>query len=229
MRQWFLKCNLRTHATDHVHEHFFQVCFQGNAIEKLWWYVNIGTCNGLVPSGNTSLLEPMLSQLYMVALGHSELNKIKSDRNFESHYQWYEPQQLTLHWQLPQANMIFNRYVVILDWQTDLSWNKAYLISPGCPGPPGLPVRPGVPGKPLPPGDPGFPGGPGGPAAPGVPGNPFVPVLPGAPLKPGEPGGPGCNKRIQVPSNSVWATLSKTLMHLKHVHNTCGDEIVLRC
>ena len=30
-----------------------------------WWQVNIGSGNGLVPSGNKPLPEPMLTQIYV--------------------------------------------------------------------------------------------------------------------------------------------------------------------
>ena len=33
-------------------------------IAPYWWWVNIGSGNSLVPSGNTTLLEPMLNQIY---------------------------------------------------------------------------------------------------------------------------------------------------------------------
>ena len=41
-----------------------------------WWSVNIGSGNGLVPSGNKPLPKPMLTQIswrHMVSLGHNEL------------------------------------------------------------------------------------------------------------------------------------------------------------
>ena len=36
-----------------------------NAIENLWWQVNIGLGNGLVPPGNKPVPEPMLKQIYV--------------------------------------------------------------------------------------------------------------------------------------------------------------------
>ena len=40
-----------------------------------WWSVNIGSGNGLVPSGSKPLPEPMLTQIcrHMASLGHNEL------------------------------------------------------------------------------------------------------------------------------------------------------------
>ena len=35
-----------------------------------WRYVNIGSGNGLVPSGNKPLPEPMLTQIYVVIWRH---------------------------------------------------------------------------------------------------------------------------------------------------------------
>ena len=36
-----------------------------NATRPYWWKVNIGSGNGLVPSGNKPLPEPMLTQIYV--------------------------------------------------------------------------------------------------------------------------------------------------------------------
>ena len=48
-----------------------------NATGLHWWSVNIGSGNGLVPSGNKPLPEPMLTQncCHMASLGHNELMK----------------------------------------------------------------------------------------------------------------------------------------------------------
>ena len=40
-----------------------------SATGPYWWYVNIGSGNGLVPLGNKLLPKPMLAQFY-VALWH---------------------------------------------------------------------------------------------------------------------------------------------------------------
>ena len=47
-----------------MHEHFWLNCCQVNATEPHQWEVNIGSGNGLVPSGNKSLPEPMLTKIY---------------------------------------------------------------------------------------------------------------------------------------------------------------------
>ena len=49
--------------------HFLWICSQMNAREHFWWQVNIGSGNGLVPSGNKPLPEPMLTQI-CVAIWH---------------------------------------------------------------------------------------------------------------------------------------------------------------
>ena len=37
---------------------------QISVTQPYWWYVNIGSGNNLVPSGNMPLPEPMLIQIY---------------------------------------------------------------------------------------------------------------------------------------------------------------------
>ena len=49
----------------YVHEHFLWNCSQAIAIEYFSWHVNIGSGNGLVPSGNKPLPPPMLTQIYV--------------------------------------------------------------------------------------------------------------------------------------------------------------------
>ena len=44
-----------------------------NATRSHWWLVNIGSDNGLVPSGTKPLLEPMVTQIYMASLGNRKL------------------------------------------------------------------------------------------------------------------------------------------------------------
>ena len=38
--------------------------------EPQWWFINIGLDNGLVPSGNKPLLEPVVNQIYVVIWCH---------------------------------------------------------------------------------------------------------------------------------------------------------------
>ena len=52
-----------------------------NATGPYWWLVNIVSGNGLVPSGNKPLPEPMLTQFLgrlMASLGHNELKKVNA-------------------------------------------------------------------------------------------------------------------------------------------------------
>ena len=37
---------------------------------QIWWKVNIGSTNGLVPSGNKPLHEPMVTRIYVAILLH---------------------------------------------------------------------------------------------------------------------------------------------------------------
>ena len=45
-------------------------CPQMNVTRPYWWWVNIGSGNGLVPSGNKPLPEPMLTQIYVAKWRH---------------------------------------------------------------------------------------------------------------------------------------------------------------
>ena len=54
----------QTHFNDKYLKHFLWNCYhynQVNATTPHWSLVNIGSCNGLVPSGNKPLPEPMLT------------------------------------------------------------------------------------------------------------------------------------------------------------------------
>ena len=46
------------------------VVSQMNVAGPYWWEVNIGSGNGLVPSGNKPLPEPMLTQIYVATWCH---------------------------------------------------------------------------------------------------------------------------------------------------------------
>ena len=47
----------------------YELALMMNGTRPYWWKVNIGSGNGLVPSGNKPLLEPMLTQI-SVAIWH---------------------------------------------------------------------------------------------------------------------------------------------------------------
>ena len=59
MRSWSIRLKISALNFKNVIPKLVQV----NAIEHLWWYVNIGLCNGLVASCNKPLPEPMLTQI----------------------------------------------------------------------------------------------------------------------------------------------------------------------
>ena len=50
--------------------HLLWNCPHKNVIGLHWWLVNIGSGNGLVPSGNKSLTEPMLTQISVAIWRH---------------------------------------------------------------------------------------------------------------------------------------------------------------
>ena len=43
-------------------------CLQMKFTGLYWWYINIGSGNGLVPSGTKPLPKPMLIQIYAVSM-----------------------------------------------------------------------------------------------------------------------------------------------------------------
>ena len=45
-------------------------CSQMNITEPHWWWINIGSDNGLVPSGNKPIHEPMLTQVFIALWYH---------------------------------------------------------------------------------------------------------------------------------------------------------------
>ena len=61
----------QTHFNDKYLKYFLWNCYQVNATTLHWSLVNIGAGNGLVPSGNNPLPEPMLTQIY-VAIWHQQ-------------------------------------------------------------------------------------------------------------------------------------------------------------
>ena len=54
------KNNFDTHNTEYYLGHSLWNCSQVNPTEPHYWEVNVGSGNGLVPSGNKPLQEPML-------------------------------------------------------------------------------------------------------------------------------------------------------------------------
>ena len=50
--------------------YFLWYCPQVNAARPYWWLVNIGSGNGMVPSGSKPLPEPMLTRIYVNTWRH---------------------------------------------------------------------------------------------------------------------------------------------------------------
>ena len=69
LRLLFQMCKFQTQPGDRYHEYPSKQCPTIKASESHWWLVNIGSGNGLVPSGNKPLPEPMLTPIY-VAIWH---------------------------------------------------------------------------------------------------------------------------------------------------------------
>ena len=57
------KCNIQNRWVDWYLVHFLWYCPHGNATEPHWLYVNIGSGNGLVPSGDKPLSESILTRI----------------------------------------------------------------------------------------------------------------------------------------------------------------------
>ena len=55
--------NHNSHFTDSQHEHFLWNCPPLNVIRPYWWLVTIGSGSILMPAGNKSLPEPLLTQI----------------------------------------------------------------------------------------------------------------------------------------------------------------------
>ena len=62
--------NFQTRIKDNYIEYFMWNCPQVNATRPDWWQVNIGSGNGLVPSGKKPLPEPMLTQISVAIWRH---------------------------------------------------------------------------------------------------------------------------------------------------------------
>ena len=75
---------------------FFVKLLSGECHRIPWWWINIGSGNGLVPAGNKPLPEPILTQIYVImsSLGHNKLT-LKS----LGHTGW-DPTLVMMTWQL---------------------------------------------------------------------------------------------------------------------------------
>ena len=77
----FWTCNFQTDFNDWWLRHHLWNCTNMNVTGLHWPSFNIGSGNGLVPSGNKPLPEPMLAMTqisccHMASLGHNELSLI---------------------------------------------------------------------------------------------------------------------------------------------------------
>ena len=63
-------CNFQTDFIDWWWRHLLRNCPNMNVTGLHWWSVNIGSGNGLVPSGNKPLPEPMLTQISVTICHH---------------------------------------------------------------------------------------------------------------------------------------------------------------
>ena len=57
--------NFKLISKINIFKYFLWNCYQVNAKTPHWSPVNIGSGNGLVPSGNKPLPEPMLTKIYV--------------------------------------------------------------------------------------------------------------------------------------------------------------------
>ena len=66
----YIISKFQTHFNDKYLKYFLWNCYQVNATTPHWSLVNIGSDNGLVPSGNKPLPEPVVTQICVVIWRH---------------------------------------------------------------------------------------------------------------------------------------------------------------
>ena len=84
----FYICNFQTDFSDSWLRHHLWNCPDMNITGLHWWLVNIGSGNGLVPSSNKPLPEPVLTQPschHMVSLGHNEFKGLITVGSYGNH------------------------------------------------------------------------------------------------------------------------------------------------
>ena len=98
-------------------------CPDMNVIGLHWWPVNIGSGNGLVPSGNKPLPEPMLTQIchHMASLGQNELK-----------CQCHMPRE-SIYWSHPKVNIkarssLSARMPSLRPSDAHMPWNELSLV-----------------------------------------------------------------------------------------------------
>ena len=75
--------NFHIYINDRYLEYFLWSCNQANATEPLWWLINIGWGNVLVPLGNKPLAETMLTQCYPYGITRPQWVKPSLCNSFE--------------------------------------------------------------------------------------------------------------------------------------------------
>ena len=68
---------------------FWWDCPQNNVIGHNWWWVNIGSGNGLLSSGNKSLPEPILTEFYGAIWRHWDTPSKNAHWSTSLHIYWY--------------------------------------------------------------------------------------------------------------------------------------------
>ena len=112
------------------------ICPQVNATRQNWWFVNIGSGNGLVPSGNKPLPETTSTKLDTVSpLGHNGLTcwvqqylmrsrwtfwKIKGDKKFASTVCGQVQMHETGTWSVNPTSTCLYIYTHTYIWDADL-------------------------------------------------------------------------------------------------------------
>ena len=97
-------------------------CPPVNAVGPHWWYINISSCNDLVPSANKTLHEPMLTKTpwrYMVSPGHNELTLSDSSHNIYC-------SSAKTHFTIIRANNCLLMAKITLSLMTILAINLGY-------------------------------------------------------------------------------------------------------
>ena len=101
--------------------HLLGNCLNMNAIGLHWWSANIGSGNGLVPSGNKPLPEPMLTKIpvaHMASLGHNEL----------THFAGNSPSEIRLWFQCENFKQIVMTDILTISYRDLSQMNVKELI-----------------------------------------------------------------------------------------------------
>ena len=86
----------QTHFNDKYLKYFLCNCYQVNDTTTHWSLVNIGSGNGLVPSGNKPLPEPVLTQISATIWRHRAPKGLSNYGLMSSKY--YDQETVCTHW-----------------------------------------------------------------------------------------------------------------------------------